>query len=67
VPKKKNLDETITTLGDFRHATKSLKDGIQIYIQEVGEDLQPLIEVTEIQLILPKKIGDEPFIVLRCI
>jgi hypothetical protein len=65
----KTIDETITTLGDFRHATRDLKDNIQLFIQDIqlGETSGPLVEVTEIQLILPKNENDTACLVLRCV
>lgn len=66
---EKKIDKHITTLGDFRYATKDLKDSIQLYIQDVNfrEGVGPLVEVTEIQLMLPKKFTEDPYIILRCV
>ena len=66
--KKKSLDETITTLGNFRVATEKLHDGTQMFVQLTGhgDDDSALIEVTEMQLVLPKHRDDEPYLILRC-
>ena len=59
----KELDTTITTLGNFRNATKLLLDDLQLYVNI--EDSGPLIEVTDVQLVLPKEKDDESYIILR--
>jgi hypothetical protein len=65
---KKKLDENITTLKNFRHATQTFSGDIQIYVQvnEPGGEPSALIEVTEIMMNLPKNESDEPYIILRC-
>jgi len=64
----KQLDTTITTIGHFRHATKSLNSDLQIYMQNTGNgvDDSALVEITEIQLVLPKTEEDKAYMVLRC-
>jgi hypothetical protein len=64
----KELDTTITTIGHFRHATKSLNGEMQIYMQNTGNgvDDSALVEITEIQLTLPKNENDEAYLILRC-
>ena len=64
----KQLDKTITTLGNMRHATRDLKDDIQMYIQpnDLHGDASALTEITEVQLVLPKEEDEEPYLVLRC-
>ena len=65
---KKELDETITTLENFRHATNGLSDRTQMYVQLTGygDDDSALIEITEVQMILPKTSSEDPYLVLRC-
>ncbi len=64
----KQLDTTITTLKNFRHATKELQGKVQIYAQLdiINGDSSALIELTEVQLILAKNENEEPYLVLRC-
>jgi hypothetical protein len=62
---KKKLDESITTIRNFEHAVKGLSKDMQIYIQDAFNDNSALVEITEIQVILPKTDQEEPFIVLR--
>ena len=64
----KSLDSTITTVGNFRHATKDINPHLQIYVQLTGQgdDDSALIEITELQLILQKKEDDDSYLVLRC-
>lgn len=60
------LDREITTVGDFRFATQSIVDEkTQLYVQL--DNSSSLIEITEIQLNLPKTKNQKPFLVLRCI
>jgi hypothetical protein len=63
----KKLDTEITTLGNFNHATKDISKSIQMYVQmtHFNEDTGALLEITEVQLVLPKSIEEEPFLVLR--
>lgn len=63
----KPLDSDITTIGNFQHATKGLPKDMQIYVQLTGQgfDDSALIEITEIQAILPKKDEDDTYLVLR--
>jgi hypothetical protein len=64
----KKLDDNITTIEHFRHATKSLNGDMQMYIQNTGNgyDDSALVEITEMQLILPKKETEDAYLVLRC-
>ena len=64
----KSLDSTITTLKGLRHATKELNGENQIYVQLTGhgDDDSALVEITEVQMILPKDEEDESYLVLRC-
>lgn len=56
------MDDTITTLGCFRQATKEETNDLQIYVEtESGS----LIEITEILKVLAKSSTGKPFIVLR--
>lgn len=57
------IDNTITTLGDFRRATKEEKGELQVYVEL--EDGSPLIEITEIIKVLAKSTTGKPYIVLR--
>lgn len=61
----KKLDETITTIENFRTATKHINGNIQMYVQ-LSEDDSNLIEVTEVQLVLPKMDFEQPTLILRC-
>jgi hypothetical protein len=64
----KSLDQNITTVGNLQHATKPLNKSLQMYVQltGLGDDDSALIEITELQLVLPKKEGDDSYLVLRC-
>lgn len=64
----KSLDMNITTLKGVRHATKDLNGENQIYVQLTGhgDDDSALIEITEIQMVLPKNENEESYLVLRC-
>jgi hypothetical protein len=63
----KKLDQEITTLDNFRHSTKDLNGNLQMFVQNThyDDDSGALIEITEVQLILPKTSEEEPFLVLR--
>ena len=66
---KKELDKSISTLGNFRNATKGLSGKMQLYIQAGGGgfvDSSVLVEVTEIQMNLPKNNDDSQYLILRC-
>ncbi|MCK5342281.1 MAG: hypothetical protein KAR20_02690 [Candidatus Heimdallarchaeota archaeon] len=56
-----DIDNTITTLRDFRSATKEEKNELQIYVE-----LEPgcLIEITEVTKVLAKS-GAKPYLILR--
>ena len=64
----KTLDNNITTIKNFRHATSSLNEELQMYIQltRLGDDDSALIEITEIQMVLSKEENEKPYLVLRC-
>ena len=66
--KRRELDENITTVGNFSHATKDIPDSTQIYVQMTGPEYNDsvLIEVTEIQHVLPKMQGGDSYVILRC-
>ena len=55
------IDSTITTLRDFRHATKEETNDLQIYVETESGNL---IEITEVVKILAKA-GDKPYLILR--
>ncbi len=61
----KKLHETITTMGDFRIATKDLSNEIQIYVDADTSGYQALMEITEIMLELPKTEGQKPTLILQ--
>ena len=63
----KKIDETITTLKDFKHATDWLNPEAQIYVQVNGQygDDSVLIEITEVLLRLPKNEKETPYLILR--
>jgi len=63
----KSLDTSITTIKNFKHATKDLKESMQIFVQLTGhgDDDSALIEITEIQAILPKDDNADTYLVLR--
>lgn len=65
---KKSLDETITTIKGFKHATQGISEDLQMYVQltGLGDDDSALIEITELQVVLPKHEGDDTYLVLRC-
>ena len=63
----KKIDETITTIENFNHATKSINPQTKMYVQLVGEELGDLVEITEIQLVLPKTFEDKPYLILRAV
>jgi hypothetical protein len=56
------MEDTITTLGCFRRATKAEKNDLQIYVQ--NED-GSYTEITEITKVLPKRSDEKSYIVLR--
>jgi hypothetical protein len=64
----KSLDKNITTLNGIRHATQHLNGENQIYVQLTGynDDDSALIEITEIQMVLPKDENEEAYLVFRC-
>lgn len=64
----RNLDSTITTIGNLEHATKGLNKSLQMYVQLTGQgdDDSALIEITEVQMILPKNDEEGSYLVLRC-
>jgi hypothetical protein len=57
------LDSTLTTMGDFRRATKELKDDVRMYVDH--PDFPSLIEITDIMLHLPKDDNDRTCLILR--
>ena len=64
----KKLDQSITTIKNFRHATEHLNGNIQMYIQLDKDIYTPnsdLIEITEVQLVLPKDENEASYLVLR--
>lgn len=64
----KEIDASITTISDFRNATKSLDGDIQIFIHKIESgELTALGAITEIQLNLPKTSEEEPFLILRAV
>ena len=64
----KEMDKEITTIRDFNIATRGLSDSIQMYVQRVSHgELEPLQEITEVQLVLPKKEDDKPYLILRAV
>ena len=60
----KKLDQTITTLKDFRYATRDIKDEVQLYVQLPDET--SLIEITEVQINLAKNEEESEFLILKC-
>jgi len=64
----RNLDSEITTIKNFKHATQGISEDLQMYVQltGLGDDDSTLIEITELQVVLPKKDGDDSYLVLRC-
>jgi len=64
----RSLDSEITTIGNFNHATNGLNKNLQMYVQltGLGDDDSALIEITELQVVLPKKDDDDSYLVLRC-
>jgi len=64
----KKLDDTITTIKDFKFATRCIDERSQIFVQltGLGDDDSTLIEITELQLVLPKNETEAPYLVLRC-
>jgi len=69
MPEKKKLDESITTIKNLRYATQDVPDSTQLYVQfmTASGDWSSLIEVTEIQLNLPKDKNDVPMLILRSV
>ena len=63
----RQLDKTITTITNFRHATDTLDGELQIYVQKTGreDDDSALVETTEVQLVLPKNVDEKSYLVLR--
>jgi len=64
----KKLDQSITTIKNFRHATSHLNGDIQIYIQidhDIHTSNSTLIEITEVQLVLPKNDNEASYLLLR--
>jgi hypothetical protein len=63
----KKLDNKITSLKDFRYATKELKGDTQIFVSvsHPFDDPSVLIEVTEVEMILPKNEDEKAYLILR--
>ena len=57
------IDETITTIKDFKNAVCGINDNFQMYV--LPHDTDSLVEITEVMLVLPKKLHMEPYLVLR--
>jgi hypothetical protein len=64
----KQLDKTITTIKNFNYSIKGIPEDTQMYIQVTGPEYNDsaLIEITEVQLNLPKDADDVPTLILRC-
>lgn len=64
----KSLDSEITTIKNFKHATRGISEDLQMYVQltGLGDDDSALIEITELQIVLAKKEDDDAYLVLRC-
>jgi predicted rRNA methylase YqxC with S4 and FtsJ domains len=58
----KKLNMTITTLGDFRNATKNLDDDLQLCVCDRSMDT--LDEILEVMLVLPKTDEENPFLII---
>ena len=60
---KKQLDRTITTIGDFKKATEILNPNLQLYTEDIDG---VLTEVTQVLMVLSKKQEEKSYLILRC-
>jgi len=59
----KKMDDSITTVGDFKYATRNAKDDTQIYLEY--PDSLALLEITEIMMQLSKNENERSCVILR--
>ena len=63
----KQLDEEITTVGNFSHATKEIPENTQIYVQMTGQETMIALSLKSLNFnsFFKKQMSDDSYLVLQ--